>query len=106
VKDIDIERLLDNAATASQVIELLRDDDGEETSLREAVRINVVEPLLRSSEAYDEAALYEASVAVHMHLLREGSSWGTKACEEMGSNFMTANRKAAMSSQSDTEESK
>lgn len=51
MKDIDIERLLDNAATASQVIELLRDDDGEETSLREAVRVNVVEPLLRSSEA-------------------------------------------------------
>ena len=42
-----VERLLDNAATASQVRELLRCDNGEETCLREAVRLNVVEPLLR-----------------------------------------------------------
>ena len=43
----DIEALLDNAACASQVRELLRDDEGEETVLREAVRMNVVEPLLK-----------------------------------------------------------
>jgi hypothetical protein len=43
----DVELLLDNAATASQVRELLRKDDGEETVLREAVRLNVYEPLAR-----------------------------------------------------------
>ncbi len=41
----DTERLLDNAATASQCRELLRDDNDNETPLREAVRLNVVEPL-------------------------------------------------------------
>lgn len=43
---------------------------------------------------YDQAALDAASREVHMMLLREGSSWGTKACEEMGRVFMTAYRKA------------
>lgn len=43
---------------------------------------------------YDQAALDEASREVHMMLLREGSSWGTKACEEMGRVFMTAYLKA------------
>lgn len=43
----DVETLLDNAACASQVHELLRNDEGEETVLREAVRMNVVEPLLK-----------------------------------------------------------
>lgn len=41
----DVELLLDNAACASQERRLLRDDDGNETSLREAVRLNVAEPL-------------------------------------------------------------
>ena len=45
--------------------------------------------------SYDQAALDAASREVHMHLLREGSSWGTKACEEMGRIFMTAYLKAA-----------
>jgi hypothetical protein len=43
----DVERLLDNAATASQERELLRDYDGEETVLREAVRMNVYEPMAK-----------------------------------------------------------
>ena len=43
---------------------------------------------------YDQAALDYASREVHMMLLREGSSWGTKACEEMGRVFMTAYLKA------------
>jgi len=46
---------------------------------------------------YDQDALDAASREVHMMLLREGSSWGTKACEEMGRVFMTAYRKAALS---------
>ena len=37
-----------------------------------------------------------------MMLLREGSSWGTKACEEMGRVFMTAYLKALPSSTPDT----
>ena len=41
------ELLLDNAATASQERSLLRDNDEDETALREAVRLNVVEPLLK-----------------------------------------------------------
>jgi len=45
-----VERLLDNAATASQERKLLRDDDNEEPSLREAVRLNVAEPLLKLIE--------------------------------------------------------
>ena len=45
--------------------------------------------------SYDQDALDAASREVHMHLLREGSSWGTKACEEMGRIFMTAYLKAA-----------
>lgn len=44
---------------------------------------------------YDQDALDAASREVHMMLLREGSSWGTKACEEMGRVFMTAYLKAA-----------
>ncbi len=46
------------------------------------------------SEGYDQDALDAASREVHMMLLREGSSWGTKACEEMGRVFMTSYRKA------------
>jgi hypothetical protein len=46
---------------------------------------------------YDQAALDAASRELHMMLLREGSSYGTKACEEMGRVFMTAYRKAAPS---------
>lgn len=46
------------------------------------------------TDGYDQAALDAASREVHMMLLREGSSWGTKACEEMGRVFMTAYRKA------------
>jgi len=38
-------------------------------------------------------ALDAASKAVHMMLLREGSSWGVKACEEMGLVFMNAYHK-------------
>jgi hypothetical protein len=49
----------------------------------------------QSNEPYDQAALDAASREVHMMLLREGSSWGTKACEEMGRVFMTAYLKAA-----------
>lgn len=45
-------------------------------------------------EGYNQDALDAASREVHMMLLREGSSWGTKACEEMGRVFMTAYRKA------------
>ena len=41
-----IERLLDNAAAASQERQLLRDENDNETPLREAVRLNVAEPLL------------------------------------------------------------
>ena len=54
---VDIERLLDNAATSSQERELLRDDEGEKTLLREAIRLNVVELLLRyaSSQPSREA---------------------------------------------------
>lgn len=51
-------------------------------------------PEIRRSEGYDQDALDAASREVHMMLLREGSSWGTKACEEMGRVFMTAYRKA------------
>jgi hypothetical protein len=43
---------------------------------------------------FDQAALDAASREVHMMLLREGSSWGTKACEEMGRVFMVAYHKA------------
>jgi hypothetical protein len=49
-----IESLLDNAATAAQNKDLLRTDDDAETSLREAVRINVVEPLLAQFNAVIE----------------------------------------------------
>lgn len=42
---IDIELLLDNAATASQNKGLLVDDDGNDNALRECVRLNVVDPL-------------------------------------------------------------
>ena len=45
--------------------------------------------------SYDQDALDAASREVHMMLLREGSNWGTKACEEMGRVFMTAYLKAA-----------
>ncbi len=45
-------------------------------------------------EGYDQDALDAASREVHLMLLREGSSWGAKACEEMGRVFMTAYRKA------------
>ena len=95
MKDIDIERLLDNAATASQVIELLRDDDGEETSLREAVRINVVEPLLRSSEADQrDAAVLRMIEAIAPETVK---NWRAMLpAYEAG--------QAAMSAQSDTEE--
>ena len=41
----DIDRLLDNAACASQCRDMLY-ENGRETVLREAVRMNVVEPLL------------------------------------------------------------
>lgn len=53
----------------------------------------------RSDAPYDQNALDVASREVHMMLLREGSSWGTKACEEMGRVFMTAYLKAAPLSQ-------
>ena len=43
---------------------------------------------------FDQDALDAASREVHMMLLREGSSWGTKACEEMGRVFMVAYHKA------------
>jgi len=43
---------------------------------------------------FDQDALDAASREVHMMLLREGSSWGTKACEEMGRVFMVAYRNA------------
>lgn len=46
--DEDIELMLDNAACASQVCELLRTDDGEETVLREAVRLSVLQMLRRT----------------------------------------------------------
>ena len=46
-----IELLIDNAATASQCREMLRDDDGIESGLREAVRMNVAEPLMRELAA-------------------------------------------------------
>lgn len=46
------------------------------------------------SEQYNQDALDAASREVHMMLLREGSNWGTKACEEMGRVFMTAYRNA------------
>lgn len=36
----------------------------------------------------------DASMEVHKMLLREGSHWGTKACEEMGRTFMVAYRNA------------
>jgi allophanate hydrolase subunit 1 len=45
---IDVERLLDNAACASQERKLLRDDNNCETALREAVRLNVVEPMQKT----------------------------------------------------------
>ena len=46
-------------------------------------------------EGYNQDALDAASRELHMFLLREGSSYGTKACEEIGRVFMTAYRKAA-----------
>lgn len=52
----EIETMLDNAACASQVQELCRDLDGKETALREAVRLNVVEPLMRRYERPERAA--------------------------------------------------
>lgn len=45
----DVEHLLDNAAVAAQAEELLRNPDGTETILRQAVRMNVAEPLLARS---------------------------------------------------------
>lgn len=60
----DAELLLDNAATASQVRELLRDDDGEETVLREAVRRGVYEPmakLLRVPSAMEPISAFIAA---------------------------------------------
>lgn len=51
----------------------------------------------KRGEGYNQDALDAASREVHMMLLREGSSWGTKACEEMGRVFMTAYLKAAPS---------
>jgi len=55
----------------------------------------------QSSTPYDQAALDAASREVHMMLLREGSNWGTKACEEMGRVFMTAYRNALPSETKD-----
>lgn len=47
---MNIEKLIDNAATAAQERELLRKDSGEETVLREAVRLNVADPLIAYAE--------------------------------------------------------
>lgn len=50
-------------------------------------------------ESYDQAALDEASRELHMFFLREGSRYGTKACEEIGRVFMTAYLKATPTNQ-------
>lgn len=55
---------------------------------------------LPSPTPYDQAALDEASRELHMFFLREGSRYGTKACEEIGRVFMTAYQKAASSEKS------
>lgn len=49
-------------------------------------------------EGYDQAALDEASRQLHMFFLREGSRYGTVACEEIGRVFMTAYLNASRSS--------
>ena len=43
---------------------------------------------------FSQNALDAASREVRMMLLREGSNWGTKACEEMGRTFMVAYHRA------------
>jgi len=52
----DIERLLDNAAAAAQCEDLCRTEVGTDTVLREAVRLNVVEPLLKAMSLPSETA--------------------------------------------------
>ena len=58
--EMEIERLLDNAATCSQVRELLRDDEDEETPLRECVRINVALPLVKAISGKERKAAESA----------------------------------------------
>lgn len=68
--------------------------DGPEAAWRVACRAAVLairaSPGEAPSEGYDQAALDDASRELHMFFLREGSSYGTKACEEIGRVFMTA----------------
>lgn len=52
---MNIYRLLDNAACASQERGLLIDDYGCEPALRQAVRLNVAEPLVQSATELLEA---------------------------------------------------
>ena len=57
----------------------------------------------RNNEGYDQKALEAASREVHLMLLREGSHWGIKACEEMGRVFMTTYRNALPSEKEEIE---
>lgn len=66
----DVELLLDNAATASQVRELLRDDDGQETAMREAVRLAVYEPLAKLLTARSENRTPDGKAVALGHLIR------------------------------------
>ena len=80
----EIETYLDNAACASQVKELLRDDNGKETILREAVRLNVVKPLLLALQSEKERITWHACKAP----ASDGtiSSDGTWTCRTCGAS--------------------
>ena len=60
----------------------------------ESALLQYAEAVLGEPPIFDQSALDAASMAVHLMLLREGSSWGTKACEEMGRVFMVEYRRA------------
>ena len=62
----------------------------EHPQYAEAILLQYAEAVLGEPSIFDQSALDAASMAVHLMLLREGSSWGTKACEEMGRVFMVA----------------
>ena len=61
-----VERLLDNAACASQERQLLRDADDTETVLREAVRRNVAVPLIAANAALAARCVELQSALIEM----------------------------------------
>lgn len=68
--------------------------DGYEENIAALAEAAILHGMREALRPDDESALYKASMAVRLMLLREGSSWGTKACEEMGRVFMVEYRRA------------